>query len=95
MTYSIFRMPRVGASAVLECSSPCSTFSPTAKIEEMAGRNTPLTRVDMRVELSVVAEFVESQLAPENILRLKKTALFLCCYFPLHYLCNATASLHN
>ena len=88
-------MPRVGASAVLACSSPCSTFSPTAEIEEMAGRNTTLTRVDMRVELSVVVEFVESQLATENILSLKKTALFLCSSFPFHYLCNATASLHN
>jgi len=53
----------------------------------MAGRNTPLTRVDMRVKLSVVVEFVESQLATENILRPKKTALFLCSSFPLHYLC--------
>ena len=81
-------------------SRPCVQLalphlSPNAEIKEMAGRNTPLTRVDMRVELSVVVEFVESQLATENILSLKKTALFLCCYFPLHYLCNATASLHN
>ena len=38
-------------------------LSPPAELEEMAERNTTLTRADMRAALSVVAEFVESQLA--------------------------------
>ena len=38
-------------------------LSPPAELEEMAERNTTLTRADMRAALSVVAEFVKTQLA--------------------------------
>ena len=38
-------------------------LSPPAELEEMAERNTTLTRADMRAALSVVAEFVKAQLA--------------------------------
>ena len=49
-------------------------LSPPAELEEMAERNTTLTRADMRAALSVVPEFAESQLDTENILCTEKAS---------------------
>lgn len=65
MIFCLFRSLKLRASVVLtqqHLSSP-------AGHEEMAGRSTTLIQAGMRAALSVVAGFVVSQLATENILR--------------------------